>query len=131
MKTFFLLICALIFLLACSKKDNNNSTKVYKDSYGTIISINTSNWTLLHDSTASLNVSGYSNADRLWITNYINNSFVLDTLKLDSKNNFSVDNVIVIGHPTSSPKAIQAICHIKANKGTDTMILELFSDIKY
>lgn len=136
MRTNIFFMCLIVAFTACSK-DKSNPSNVYSDAKGATITLTNTQWFLTRNNigggSVNLNLSGSTNADKLWVETFGDGVRGFQIITLDSKNNFNVDSVVISFSATSVQSgSFTSSTQITACKGTDTLLVTLNSGtLKY
>ena len=138
MRIFLYFLILSLLLIACSAKDENvSSNKLYADSHGTWLELDSSRWSTKKTGNPSnftvfvnLLFSGTTNADSMKILTHGDGFFVNETLEMRANGAFLQDAVNVsftFFSNTSYTGIIESDTYIYAFKGNDTLITYLSS----
>jgi len=151
MRVNMLLLSIILVFASCSTKDvidsstdftrnTNDSTRVYSDISGTLLTITNSVW---YTSTTDLNsfgqvnliITGSTNADKVLVMSYGDGVIMENNILLDSTKSFKNDtigNSFTHFSGTIPTMFFEASTIIKACKGSDTLMITLKSGkLKY
>ena len=132
---FVFLFTALLFFVSCKNENglpagnSDNGTK-YSDANGTFVVVSNALWhtaALPNGNTVFLDISGYSNADKVTVAAYGNGTQVDFPISTDNQSLFSTNGIGISVGESSVGIIFKQSTFLKAYRGTDTLKVTLTS----